>query len=216
MAKPKNIEERSRIEKIAFQLLTGNGVSNTSFADIAAKSKVTRSLVQHYFPKKDIFIEDFITICLTEISEIVENCEYIDKTNPLERLCTVGYIQFRFLLYNNQMENLKQDILRSRDYTMLIVNDVIRWAMSYLEDEDNEFKDNVADAIVYAMGGAFEFIYSSLENDTEINPRTVSTMVITIMNSLLNRGDDIASIPDKIPDEWISQKVEELNEYILG
>lgn len=216
MAKPKNTEERSRIEKKAFQLLTMKGVTNTSFSDIADRSKVTRSLVQHYFPKKDIFIEDFITLCLTEISEIVENCEYIDISNPLERLCTVGYIQFRFLLYNNQMENLKQDILRSRDYTMLIINDVIRWTMSYLEDEDNEFKDSVADAIIFAMGGAFEYIYAGLESDTEIDSHIVSSKVISIMNALLDRSDNIASIPNKIPDEWITQKVEELNKSILG
>mgnify|MGYP003290121807 CR=1 FL=1 len=62
----------NRIEKIAFRILTDKGISETSFADIAQKANVTRSLVQHYFPKKDIFIADFINRCLTEISALVE------------------------------------------------------------------------------------------------------------------------------------------------
>ena len=94
MAKPKNTEERNRIERIAFRILTDKGVSSTSFADIASRAGVTRSLVQHYFPKKDIFIEDFIRRCLNEISSIVEDSPYIDAANPIERLYAVGYIQF--------------------------------------------------------------------------------------------------------------------------
>ena len=216
MAKPKNTEERNRIEKIAFRLLTDKGVSNTSFADIASRAGVTRSLVQHYFPKKDIFIEDFIRRCLTEISELVEESPYIDAEDPIERLYAVGYIQFEFLLYNRQMENLKQDILRTRDNTMLIVDDVIMWAMDYLAEEDDVLKDRVADAIRYSMGGAFEHIYACLEKGWPIDGDRVSEMVIRLMNASLDLPASAISIPEKIPKDWLTAQVRSLNEKLIG
>lgn len=215
MAKPKNTEERNRIERIAFRILTDKGVTNTSFADIASRAGVTRSLVQHYFPKKDIFIEDFIRRCLTEISEIVENSPYIDETDPIERLYAVGYIQFEFLLYNRQMENLKQDILRTRDNTMLIVDDVIMWAMDYLSEEDDRMKDNVAEAIRYAMGGAFEQIYACLEKGWPIDGDRISDRVILLMSASLGYSTDI-SIPQKFPKDWLNEQVRILNQKLLG
>ena len=216
MAKPKNTEERNRIEKIAFRLLTDKGVSNTSFADIASRAGVTRSLVQHYFPKKDIFIEDFIRRCLTEISELVEESPYIDAEDPIERLYAVGYIQFEFLLYNRQMENLKQDILRTRDNTMLIVDDVIMWAMDYLAEEDDVLKDRVADAIRYSMGGAFEHIYACLEKGWPIDGDRVSEMVIRLMNASLDLPTATISVPQKIPKDWLTAQVRSLNEKLIG
>ena len=216
MAKPRNLEERNRIEKIAFRILTDKGVSETSFADIAQKANVTRSLVQHYFPKKDIFIADFINRCLTEISTLVEESDFIDSTDPIERLYAVGYIQFEFLLYNRQMENLKQDILRTRDNTMLIVDDVIMWAMDYLEDEDDALKDRVAEAIRYSMGGAFEHIYACLEKSWPVDGHEVSTMVIRLMNAALDLPKQEISVPEKIPEDWISEQVKELNRKLLG
>ena len=216
MAKPKNLEERNRIEKIAFRILTDKGVSNTSFADIALKAGVTRSLVQHYFPKKDIFIEDFIRRCLNEISDIVEASPYIDSDDPLERLYAVGYIQFTFLLYNRQMENLKQDILRTRDNTMLIVDDVIMWAMDYLADEDDVLKDRVADAIRYSMGGAFEHIYACLEKGWTIDGDKVSEMVIRMMNAALDLPVNTFAVPEKIPKDWLTKEVQGLNKKLLG
>lgn len=216
MAKPKNTEERNRIEKIAFRILTDKGVTNTSFADIALKAGVTRSLVQHYFPKKDIFIEDFIRRCLNEISDIVEESPYIDAADPIERLYAVGYIQFEFLLYNRQMENLKQDILRTRDNTMLIVDDVIMWAMDYLADEADDFKDRVADAIRYSMGGAFEHIYACLEKGWPVDGDRVSEMVIRMMNASLDLPGKGFAVTDKIPKDWLTKEVEKLNRKLLA
>lgn len=217
MAKPKNTEERNRIERIAFRILTDKGVSSTSFADIASRAGVTRSLVQHYFPKKDIFIEDFIRRCLNEISSIVEDSPYIDAANPIERLYAVGYIQFEFLLYNRQMENLKQDILRTRDNTMLIVDDVIMWAMDYLEEEDDRLKDSVAEAIRYSMGGAFEQIYACLEKGWPIDGDRISEQVIRMMNASLGyTSEDAISVPKKFPKDWVAEQVQTLNKKLLG
>ena len=216
MAKPKNMEERNRIEKIAFRILTDKGVSNTSFADIALKANVTRSLVQHYFPKKDIFIEDFISRCLSEIAGIVEKSDYIDDSNPVERLYAIGYITFEFLLYNRQMENLKQDILRTRDNTMLIVDDVIMWAENYLEDQPDTMKDKVAEAIRYSMGGAFEQIYACLEKGLPIDGDRISEQVIKIMNAELDLPARSLSVPARIPKDWLAEQVQHLNKTLLG
>ena len=216
MAKPRNLEERNRIEQIAFRLLSDKGVSETSFADIALKANVTRSLVQHYFPKKDIFIEDFINRCLNEISAIVEESPYIDAADPIERLYAVGYIQFEFLLYNRQMENLKQDILRTRDNTMLIVDDVIMWAMDYLEESDDALKDKVAEAIRYSMGGAFEHIYACLEKGWPVDGHEVSEMVIRLMNAALDLPNQSLTIPERIPEDWLAEQVKHINRVLLG
>lgn len=217
MAKPKNMEERNRIERIAFRILTDKGVSNTSFADIASRAGVTRSLVQHYFPKKDIFIEDFINRCLTEISKIVEDSKLIDDTDPIERIYAVGYLQFEFLLYNRQMENLKQDILRSRDNTKLIVDDVIKWVDNYLGDEPDELKDTVAEAICYAMGGAFEHIYSCLEDGRPVDGDRISEQVIRMMNASLGYSKkDAISVPQKFPKDWVTEQIRSLNKKLLG
>ena len=215
MAKPKNTEERNRIEKIAFRILTDKGVSNTSFADIAARANVTRSLVQHYFPKKDIFIEDFINRCLTEISRIVEESNLIDASNPIERLYAVGYLQFEFLLYNRQMENLKQDILRTRDNTKIIVDDVIKWVDRYLGDEPDDMKDTVAEAIRYAMGGAFEHIYACLEDGRPIDGDRISEQVIRMMNASLGYAADI-SVPQRFSKDWVNDQIRFLNNKLLG
>ncbi len=216
MAKPRNTEERTRIEKLAFRILTDKGVSSTSFADIADRAGVTRSLVQHYFPKKDIFIEDFINLALNEVSDIVENCEYINQENPVERLYAVGYVEFFFLIYNHQMENLKHDILQNRDNTTMIINDVIRWTLDYLADESNEFKDKIADAIRFAMGGACEYIYACLEDGTEIDVEYVGDKVIASMQAFLGLAWSSVSLPDKLPRSWLEQTAKQLNKTLLG
>ena len=216
MAKPRNTEERNRIERIAFRILTDKGVSDTSFADIALKANVTRSLVQHYFPKKDIFIEDFINRCLSEISDLVDESEYVDSTNPIEEIYAVGFIAFEFLLYNRQMENLKQDILRTRDNTTLIVDTVIMWAMDHLENQPDEIKDKVATAIRYAMGGAFEDIFSSLDKGEPIDGYAVSEMTIRLMNAALDFPSANFQVPDRIPKEWLTEQVKQLNQILLG
>ena len=135
--------------------------------------------------------------------------------STLSYLYAVGYIQFEFLLYNRQMENLKQDILRTRDNTMLIVDDVIMWAMDYLEEEDDRLKDNVAEAIRYSMGGAFEQIYACLEKGWPIDGDHISEQVIRMMSAGLNYASDI-SVPQKFPKDWLAEQVQTLNKKLLG
>ena len=155
MAKPKNTEERNRIERIAFRILTDKGVSSTSFADIASRAGVTRSLVQHYFPKKELLAIEFLNEHLEELARQVEKDAGED---PLKLFCMMGLRHFNFLLNNEEYRYFIDDLLSNRELTGAIVEAEREWAQTRIVPPI-EGPVYVQDALTVALGGAYELIF---------------------------------------------------------
>ena len=96
--------KRSFILSQAFGLLMEKGYAKTSYTDIAKACQLTRPLVQYYFPKKEMFMQEFI-------ERLIELCNTYLRQHKLNTgYCFVdfyltGTMYFTFLLENEGIIN---------------------------------------------------------------------------------------------------------------
>ena len=92
MARKRNEAERERLLQIAYKLMTEQGFENTSLSDIAKAANITKSLVQYYFPAKEIIATTLVERGLNTIYEQISKDKEINIPNSvvmalLQSLC---------------------------------------------------------------------------------------------------------------------------------
>ena len=188
MARPKNEEERERIQRNAFNLFSQQGIEASSFADIAKNSFVTKSLVQYYFPKKDKFITDFVRKSMDCVQKISEQIPGFDEKEPLEKLVCIAYIQFYFAVYNDKMSRLSIDILRDRAITKTVIDQAAQCNIDYLGEElAGEDMEQIRLALQFLYGGTFDYIYTCTVEGKDIDINTVIQFGLLLMNATVDR-----------------------------
>lgn len=156
MAAPRNDEERERIYRAAVELFLQQGFSKTSYAAIADACGTSKSMVQHYFPKKELFIDRYFAQILDGLNErAVELAD--DPDDVLEVFCLMGLMHFSQLLDADEMRALADDIVESRALTNSIVAAERTWARERLSERKGTV--SAADALTVSLGGAYELIY---------------------------------------------------------
>jgi AcrR family transcriptional regulator len=73
MAMPKNSAKRNEILRCAYRLFTESGYTKVFLRDIAIEAGISKSLLQHYFPKKNDVIQSILKEMLSISFEYVEN-----------------------------------------------------------------------------------------------------------------------------------------------
>lgn len=164
MGRAKNIETRERISKTAIRLFSEKGYVNTSFTDIAKACGVERSIVQYYFPYKEIFITEFLDKCLMLIAEMAEGLDE-KRFDIFGRQYFMGFVSFSFLVDSEKMQNLTMDIVASRQLTEAMMPLYCRWDQWFSGEDFDE------DATMLAIGGVYELIYHYKKNNLKISSR---------------------------------------------
>ena len=114
MGRPRNIEEVERLRDTAFELFAVKGLDATSYSDIAKNAYVTKSHVQHYFPKKEILVTLFVERSMEAVLKIARELPEFEAMDPLSKLVYVDYIQYYYAMYNEKMFRMSMDILLKR------------------------------------------------------------------------------------------------------
>ena len=218
MARPKNTEERERIQRNAFDLFSTKGIEASSFADIAKSSFVTKSLVQYYFPKKDKFITDFVQKSMDCVQKISEQSPGFSQKDPLEKLIFIAYIQFYFAMYNDKMSRLSIDILRDRAITKTVIDQAIQCNLDYLGDElEAKNLEEVRLILQLLYGGTFDYIYTCTVKGEEINIRKVIWYGTMMMNSVVEKPISFETISStELNQEWLEAERKRYNRAMFS
>ena len=121
--------KRSFILSQAFGLLMEKGYAKTSYTDIAKACQLTRPLVQYYFPKKEMFMQEFI-------ERLIELCNTYLRQHKLNTgYCFVdfyltGTMYFTFLLENEGIIPLTKDLFSTSAATEAISSVMAQWVDS--------------------------------------------------------------------------------------
>ena len=224
MARKRNETERERLLQVAYKLMTEQGFENTSLSDIAKAANITKSLVQYYFPAKEIIATTLVERALNIIYDQLTNDNEIHLPNSVVTAYAVGYALFNFSFYNSVITKfLIQEYLENRLYTMQVVETGLEWfeekepkLFSKLREEDPHFDDKLS----FAFGGIIEYVYECNESGHNIDGDFIIGFALKILEPtfkiIADDEDDILNISKYFPDGWFNNHVKEYNKKMFG
>lgn len=169
MAAPRNDDERKRLYDEAMRLFGEHGYMKTTYSDIAHACGVSKSFVQHYFPKKELFVSAFFG---QHLEDLLAHVAKEDAADPWRMFCSVGLRHFDFILNDASMRQFNDDVIASRELTSVIVQVERDWAARYLAGQPRGLV-STEDALTCALGGAYELIFQGRRCGAVLSPEYV-------------------------------------------
>lgn len=160
MAAPRNDEERDRIYEAAIALFCSAGFNKVSYREIAEACSTSKSMVQHYFPKKDLFAIRFFEQHVEELAEKATGLSP-DARDSLMVFTLMGLAHFDFLLNDAEYRAFIDDVVESRALTDAVVSLEREWAKEHLPKGAAIAAE---DALTISLGGAYELVYQRLKS----------------------------------------------------
>lgn len=224
MARKRNEAERERLLQVAYKLMTEQGFENTSLSDIAKAANITKSLVQYYFPAKEIIATTLIERGLNTILEQLSNDKELEFPNSTVMGLSVGYALFNYSFNNNIITKyLIQEYIENRLYTMQVVDAGLNWfeekepkLFSKLREQDPHFDDKLS----FAFGGIIEYVYECNENGCEIDRDFIIEFALKLLEPtfkiIVDNSSDVLNLAQYFPDGWFEKHVKEYNKKMFG
>lgn len=157
MPAPRNDAERNRIYAQAVSLFMQRGYERTTYKDIADACATTKSMVQHYFPKKELIAERFFREKLDEFLHTAQQILPVSYSQ-LDLLTCVGLLHYDFLLNDAGAELFCNDLLVNRTLTDSIIREEFQWAQAFLRDGTMPGTSMQAQFVI-ALGGAYDYLF---------------------------------------------------------
>ena len=173
----RNEKERNRIFDQAVRLFMDKGYTKTTYKDIAEACGTTKSMVQHYFPKKEMIAERFFREKLDDFQ--AQATSVMSANNSLLDLLTcVGLLHYDYILNDARAALFCADLLENRALTNNILMEEYRWAAERIRDTAPEGASMRAQFLV-ALGGAYDLMYQARTSGEALSAGSVqfSTML---------------------------------------
>lgn len=204
--------KRSFILSQAFGLLMEKGYAKTSYTDIAKACQLTRPLVQYYFPKKEMFMQEFI-------ERLIELCNTYLRQHKLNTgYCFVdfyltGTMYFTFLLENEGIIPLTKDLVSTRAATEVISSVMAQWVASREELQGFEYRE-VETAVIMSMGGVYDLVFHRLsEGEPDDIPSLLNWAIQATMKQL---GLSTKGLTESFENHALTTDVaEDANRYLV-
>lgn len=113
------------IVNTAFRLFAEQGYANVQMKDIAIACDISKSLLQHYFPKKIVLLSTMLNE-LT-LSAFIYSNEQLTMLSSYQRTMIQMSFVLRMLDENPTMEHFIQDIFESPELTTEMVLVTLDW-----------------------------------------------------------------------------------------
>ena len=165
MAAPKKEKERKRVYDEAIRLFQQQGYTKTKYSDIAAACGGTKSMVQHYYPKKEQFAIEYLN---KHLEGIAKEAQKYAGEDTMKLFCMMGLMHFHTLLNDPAMKLFYDDILASRELTSVLTKAERDWAQVRL-DVPNDGPVFVKDALTTALGGAYELMFQARREGKQLS-----------------------------------------------
>ncbi len=181
-----NISTNCKSEYIyisAIKLFFEKGYDATSYTEIARTSGMKKSLVQYYFPQKEIFLIKFFHWFFGKTIEYIQ--EYLPENSPKESIVfPLGQVFYSFLLKDKKAKLFTQDFLSHRDLTEQVITLDAEWLCNHLEIGKKSTRKEALENSLFSMGGFYEFVYHKLKNneDFSLNDKLISSSLTFLLS----------------------------------
>lgn len=182
--------------------------------DIADAAGIKKALVRYYFPKKDAFEDLFLTRSLDLANGFVNELN-IEDLEVMQRIYLLGYFELYYVCKHKTMLKVGKDIMRSREMTRYIQKTIVAWILRN-NDVPPEDRQRLSDAILYALGAAFEYIYFYMSEDKSFDLKAVFHVSVSILKTQTNYPLEVPDVEQLMPDEWMEQKCREMDRAMFG
>lgn len=194
MARPRNIAGRDRVASAARRLFLTRGYTDTSYSEIADACGCTRSLVQLYFPKKQLLAIDFFDKLLTAAIDYLDD-HNMRTGNDFADMYVIGQLHFWFLLTDDNLRRFTLDILGSRALTEEVLAFDAQWGFNFVGADTTVRESRLTSDTVMAMGGFYELLYQSLKHDQEFDmPYWLRKVMVEFMIGFGHRHEDAVAL----------------------
>lgn len=214
MGTEKYEEKQESIARAAFSLFREKGFARTSVKDIADAAGIKKALVRYYFPKKDSFEDLFLTRNLDLANSFIDELG-IEPLDGMKRLYLLGYFELYYVCKHETMLKLGKDIMQSRELTRYIQKTIVNWVWMHTDFPEEE-REHLSDAILYAMGAAFEFIYFHMTEEIPFDIHEVFNVAVTILETLTGYPLELPDVDRYMPEDWLKQKCREMDRAMFG
>ena len=218
MGRPRNIEEVERLRDTAFELFAVKGLDATSYSDIAKNAYVTKSHVQHYFPKKEILVTLFVERSMEAVLKIARELPDFEAMDPLSKLVYVDYIQYYYAMYNEKMFRMSMDILLERSVTQAVIDAGIEFDLLHLMKYDEvSHPDELEDVLRFLYGGIYDRLYDCKSKGSDFSIEQYIAYGVRLLQPFVST-DVPESIVDGLKDlgPWLDERKAKYNRAMFG
>lgn len=113
------------IVNTAFRLFAENGYNDVQMKDIADACNISKSLLQHYFPKKIVLLSTMLNELM--VSTFIYGNEKMTTLSPEQRTMIQMSFLLRMLDENPTIEHFIRDVFESPELTTEIVLVILDW-----------------------------------------------------------------------------------------
>lgn len=203
MAAPRKDDERARLYAAALRLFGEKGYIATSYMDIVVACHTSKSVVQHYYPRKEMLLAHYID---DHFSWVIKKAQDLcpPQCDVLELLCMMGFIHLGMLIKDEEASPLVQDFLR---HPALLDEMIIRerdWLADRCPDDlDRGF---VGDCLVVGLSGAYGLLSVTLEEGRRVTPEYL--MQITFVPFAISIGGKLERVEEIIEECSLLQETQ--------
>lgn len=218
MGRPRNIEEVERLRDTAFELFAVKGLDATSYSDIAKNAYVTKSHVQHYFPKKEMLVTLFVERSMEAVLKIARELPEFEAMDPLSKLVYVDYIQYYYAMYNEKMFRMSMDILLERSVTQAVIDAGIEFDLLHLMKYDEvSYPDELEDVLRFLYGGIYDRLYDCKSKGSDFSIEQYIAYGVRLLQPFVST-DVPESIVDGLKDlgPWLDERKAKYNRAMFG
>ncbi|MBQ6526280.1 MAG: TetR/AcrR family transcriptional regulator [Clostridia bacterium] len=218
MGRPRNIEEVERLRDTAFELFAVKGLDATSYSDIAKNAYVTKSHVQHYFPKKEMLVTLFVERSMEAVLKIARELPEFEAMDPLSKLVYVDYIQYYYAMYNEKMFRMSMDILLERSVTQAVIDAGIEFDLLHLMKYDEvSHPDELEDVLRFLYGGIYDRLYDCKSKGSDFSIEQYIAYGVRLLQPFVST-DVPESIVDGLKDlgPWLDERKAKYNRAMFG
>lgn len=216
MARPVNEEAVSAIRRSINTVLVNQGYKGASYQAVADDSGVSRAFVQHYFPKKELFLDSLISQLLSIIDE--QSTRLRPGLDPDVGLFITGQVYFH-LLQSEHLRKLSLDILESRSLTRHVIGENLLYQRRKSPVPDGH-RGALPDDLVRIVGESYELLFRQLyRGEGTFDPAAEAlTIVQAYLGSAVGDVERYLEKVDslKLTDEELEFLDARVMEFILG
>jgi AcrR family transcriptional regulator len=207
-------EEKSRISKVAYGLFIKKGFARTTIKDIADASGIGKALVQYYFPKKEIFIYQFINDSIENVAESIVN-DKIDAYGSFNTMYLIGYFETWYLTKYEKMNVMRNDILESRNCSQTVINTIQEFVFRYIDPPTVSDREMIKNSLTVAIGGEFEFIYKKICDGEDFSIEKIIDELVIMINKYINFVIPPVHVEDMMSKSWMENKALEIDKIMF-
>ena len=188
MARQKNLARRHEILRNTFMLLKKRGMENVSLQMIADKSGISKSLLQSYYPRKNLLITEIVTNFMTAVLKSLNATDF-KNLNTYSKMKIFIYL---ILEQGIQDEGVKHDLENDRQVQIGLNFIVTAGGGLYVKRTEFDLDaDQISDIMVKTFMSTFLSIDESKISQTLVEAKSaLQKYELTTLTQAINKMFD--------------------------